>query len=79
MLKKVADDAAGGDSKINVLKKRWVDSGSTDTGVRIISAGGVSSGIDSALWIVEELAGKKAADWASEVAEFERRPQGWRE
>jgi putative intracellular protease/amidase len=79
MLKKVADDAAGGDSRINVLKKRWVDSGFTDAGVRIVNAGGVSSGIDSALWIVEELAGKEAAAWAGEIAEFERRPEGWNE
>jgi hypothetical protein len=39
----------------------------------------VSSGIDSTLWIVEQLAGKKAADWAAEIAEFERRPKGWSE
>jgi hypothetical protein len=78
-LKQVADEAAGGDSKVNVVKRRWVDAGTTDAGVRIVNAGGVSSGIDSALWIVEQLAGKKAADWAAEVAEFERRPKGWSE
>ena len=79
MLKQVADEAAGGDSKINVLKTRWVDAGTTDAGVRIINAGGVSSGIDTSLWIVEQLAGKKAADWAAEIAEFERRSKGWSE
>jgi putative intracellular protease/amidase len=79
MLKKVADEAAGGDSKINVKTTRWVDAGTTDAGVRIINAGGVSSGIDTSLWIVEELAGKEAADWAAELAEFERRTKGWNE
>jgi hypothetical protein len=39
----------------------------------------VSSGIDTTLWIVEELAGKEAADWAAEVAEFERRSKGYNE
>jgi transcriptional regulator GlxA family with amidase domain len=78
-LKQVADEAAGGDSKINVKHTRWVDAGTTDAGVRIINAGGVSSGIDTSLWITEELAGKKAADWAAELAEFERRTKGWSE
>lgn len=97
MLKKVADEAAGGDSKINVLKTRWVDAGTTSSGVRIINAGGkkllyeqdiwnitdcipgVSSGIDTSLWVTEQLLGKEAADWAAEIAEFERRSKGWSE
>jgi putative intracellular protease/amidase len=79
ILKQVADEAAGGDSKISVKHTRWVDAGTTEAGVRIINAGGVSSGIDTSLWIVEELAGKKAADWAAELMEFERRTKGWSE
>ncbi|KAF2027180.1 class I glutamine amidotransferase-like protein [Setomelanomma holmii] len=79
MLKKVADEAAGADSKVNIVKTRWVDAGSTEAGVRIINAGGVSSGIDSTLWIVEQLAGKQAADWAAKIAEFEPRSKGWSE
>lgn len=79
MLKQVADEAAGGDSKINVLKTRWVDSGLTDAGVRIVNAGGVTSGIDASLYIVEKLAGREAADWAAEVVEFDRRTKGYSE
>ncbi|OAL43829.1 transcriptional regulator [Pyrenochaeta sp. DS3sAY3a] len=77
MLKQVADEAAGGQSNINVVRKRWVDGGLTDAGVRIVNAGGVSSGIDSTLWIVEQTVGKKASDWAAEIAEFERRDAAW--
>lgn len=78
MLKEVADQAAGGRSNITVEnRKRWVDVGTTGAGVRIITAGGVSSGIDTSLYIVELLAGREAADWASEVAEFDRRDVGW--
>lgn len=78
-LKKIADEAAGGESHINIINKRWVDAGKTDAGVRIINAGGVSSGIDCSLFIVEELAGRELADWAAEVVEFARRRQedGW--
>ena len=77
MLKQVADDAAGGQSNVNVVTKRWVDAGTTDAGVRIVNAGGVSSGIDTTLWVMEQVAGKDVADWAAEIAEFERRDSGW--
>ncbi|KAF1350344.1 ThiJ/PfpI family protein-like protein [Lizonia empirigonia] len=74
---KVADDAAGGDSKVNVVKKRWVDAGTTEAGVRIVNAAGVSSGIDTSLWIYEQLAGREQADFVAEIAEFERRGEAW--
>ncbi|KAJ4311453.1 hypothetical protein N0V94_007933 [Neodidymelliopsis sp. IMI 364377] len=77
VLKKVADEAAGGDSKVNVVRKRWVDAGTTDAGVRIINAAGVSSGIDTSLWIYEQLCGKEQADFVAEIAEFERRGEAW--
>ncbi|EDU39815.1 Transcriptional regulator containing an amidase domain and an AraC-type DNA-binding HTH domain [Pyrenophora tritici-repentis] len=77
MLKRVADDAAGGDSKVNVVRQRWVDAGTTEAGVRIVNAGGVSSGIDATIWIVEQLHGKAAADQVADIAEFERRDAAW--
>ena len=77
MLKQVADEAAGGRSNVNVIRKRWVDAGITDAGVRIVNAGGVSSGIDTSLWIVEQIAGKKAAAWAAEIVEYERQDATW--
>ncbi|KAJ4383370.1 hypothetical protein N0V86_001417 [Didymella sp. IMI 355093] len=76
-LKKYADEAAGGDSKVNVVKERWVDAGTTEAGVRIVNAAGVTSGIDTSLWIYEQFAGKESADFVAEVAEFERRQQAW--
>lgn len=81
MLQQVADEAAGGAGKsgITVQKTRWVDAGSTEAGVRIINAGGVTSGIDTSLWIVEMLAGEEASRWAGEIAEFERRGRGFAE
>lgn len=76
-LKEVADQAAGGDSKVTIVRKRWVDAGTTDAGVTIVNAGGVSSGIDTSLWIYEQFVGKEAADWVAEVAEFQRRSEPW--
>lgn len=79
LVKEMADEAAGGDSGTEVVRKRWVDAGTTDAGVRIVNAGGVSSGLDASLWVVEQLAGKESADWTADVVEFERRDQeaGW--
>lgn len=77
MLKETADKAAGGDANVNVVKRRWVDAGTTEAGVRIINAAGVSSGIDTSLWIYEQLAGKEQADYVAEIAEFERRTEAW--
>jgi transcriptional regulator GlxA family with amidase domain len=79
MLKQVADDAAGGDSQINVKKTRWVDAGTSEAEVRIITAGGVSSGIDTSIFVVEQMCGKEMADWVAEISEFERREKGWGE
>jgi hypothetical protein len=35
--------------------KRWVDAGCNASGVRVISSGGVSCGIDASLFLVSEL------------------------
>lgn len=78
LLRQVADEAAGGDSKIKIVKERWVNAGTTDASVTIVNAGGVSSGIDASLWIYEQFAGKEAANWVAEVAEFERRGEAWK-
>lgn len=76
MLKELADKAAGGDSGINVVKKRWVDGGKTEQGVRIVNAGGVSSGMDASLWITELVGGEKLRKFVEEIVEFERRGEG---
>ncbi|KAF2271607.1 class I glutamine amidotransferase-like protein [Westerdykella ornata] len=72
LCKQMADEAAGEDSKTTVIAKRWVDAGVTDAGVRIVNAGGVTSGIDTSLFVVESLAGKEHADWVAEIVEFEK-------
>jgi cyclohexyl-isocyanide hydratase len=40
--------------KTNVVRKRWVDGGKNKAGVRILSSGGVSCGIDCALWYLSQ-------------------------
>ncbi|KAF2265084.1 transcriptional regulator [Lojkania enalia] len=80
MLKQICDQAAGGESGTNVQRgKRWVDAGVTGQGVRILNAGGVTSGIDLSLFVVEELTGRENAQQVASIVEFERRgvDDGW--
>jgi transcriptional regulator GlxA family with amidase domain len=55
----------------NVVSARVVDDGS------IISAGGITSGLDLALWLVERFAGADAAREIETRLEYERRGTVW--
>lgn len=76
-LKKVADEAAQGDSRVEIVRQRYVDSGVTEAGTRIVTAGGVSSGIDATIYIIGQVYGQAKADFVAEMAEFERRDAAW--
>jgi hypothetical protein len=51
----------GGLRPTTVVRKRWVDAGELDGDIRLITAGGVSCGIDCILWVVSELFGMEVA------------------
>ena len=51
-----------------VIRERWVDAGVLDGGVRLVTSGAVSCGIDCCLWLVSEIAGPNGIDVASSVA-----------
>jgi transcriptional regulator GlxA family with amidase domain len=55
-----------------VIQERVVDDG------QIITAGGVTSGLDLALWLVERFAGASVAKTVSDEMEYERRGTVWR-
>ncbi|MGP4017495.1 DJ-1/PfpI family protein [Saccharopolyspora sp. 5N708] len=50
----------------NVVTDRVVDAGD------VISSGGITSGIDLGLWLVERIEGRAAADRVAEVLEYQR-------
>ena len=56
----------------NVVQARVVDDG------EIITAGGVTSGLDLALWLVERFAGPQVARAVEREMEYERRGEVWR-
>lgn len=53
-----------------VLAARFVDSGTNDVGVRVISSRGVSSGIDGALHAVKLIAGEDVAKLAVDNMDY---------
>jgi transcriptional regulator GlxA family with amidase domain len=58
-------------SGAEVVEERVVDDGD------VVSAGGVTSGIDLALWLVERERGRDAADAVAREMEHERRGRVW--
>ncbi|KAL8386903.1 hypothetical protein RB595_010306 [Gaeumannomyces hyphopodioides] len=53
-----------------VLPARFVDAGVNGSGVRVVSAGGVSCGIDAGLHVVKVFAGEAAAKEAAEGLDY---------
>ncbi|ERF73279.1 hypothetical protein EPUS_03111 [Endocarpon pusillum Z07020] len=53
--------------------RRFVDAGLARDGLRIVTAGGVSSGLDAALHVVELVSDGDKADYCAKVMEYERR------
>ncbi len=54
------------------VRARVVDDGD------LVTAGGITSGLDLALWLVERFRGADAADLLQQVMEYERREPLWR-
>ncbi|EAW16967.1 uncharacterized protein NFIA_003210 [Aspergillus fischeri NRRL 181] len=60
-----------------IVRKRFVDAGLLDNGVRVVSSGGISSGFDAALYVVEVFCGLLCAEKASDVLDYQwRRSEG---
>jgi putative intracellular protease/amidase len=67
-------DRGGGGSKTEVIGgQRFVDAGVVKDGLRIVTAGGVSSGLDAALHLVELVKDRDTADAIAGLTEYERR------
>ncbi|RDW74126.1 hypothetical protein BP5796_07568 [Coleophoma crateriformis] len=56
-----------------VLQRRYVDGGELKNGTRVLSAGGISSGLDATCYLIESLLGVEKMKQATNMAEYERR------
>jgi transcriptional regulator GlxA family with amidase domain len=67
-------DKDGIDSKTEVVGgQRFVDAGIVKDGLRIVTAGGVSSGLDATLHVVELVKDRDTANYVAGLTEYERR------
>lgn len=66
--------SAGAESSrdTEVVKARYVDGGFLENGTRIVTSGGISSGIDASLYVLSLVAGQDMADTARRIMEFDR-------
>ena len=68
------------DKSIDVIKlvdsdgtRRYADGGLKKAGLRVVSAGGVSCGMDAALYVAELKVGREAAEFVAKMAEYNRK------
>ena len=54
-----------------VVKKRFVSVGKTESGVKIVTSGGVSCGMDAALWILSQLFSLEKAKEIAHMMDYE--------
>lgn len=65
-------DSTGKKTEV-VAGRRFVDAGLARDGLRIVTAGGVSSGLDAALHVVELASDADTAGYCAKIMEYERR------
>lgn len=61
---------ASGGQPGRVVKARFVDSGLNESGIRVISSGGISCGIDASLYLVKLLLGEEEAISTAELLDY---------
>lgn len=62
--------SAGGENPGRVIKARFVDSGLNESKIRIVSAGGISCGIDASLYLVKLLVGEEEAISTADILDY---------
>ncbi|KAJ5569855.1 uncharacterized protein N7459_009285 [Penicillium hispanicum] len=56
--------------RTEVVRKRFVDAGLLPNGARVVTSGGITSGFDATLYVVELLAGTSCAEKASNAMDY---------
>jgi transcriptional regulator GlxA family with amidase domain len=57
----------------NVVDERYVVNRINDRGLRVITSGGISCGLDATLWLVEDVAGQKAREQVEHHTQYKWR------
>ena len=62
---------AQGGPPTTVVRKRWVDGGVDANGIRVVSSGGISCGLDCMLWFVKEVLGIQSTVDVASMMDYE--------
>lgn len=60
-----------------VVESRYVVNKVDEKGVRVVTCGGVTSGFDGALWLVERIGGGESREWVQGIELYEGRGGGF--
>ncbi|KAL8731724.1 MAG: hypothetical protein Q9181_004192 [Wetmoreana brouardii] len=75
LLRQVCKKAVNGAEAAQVVEsnpqRRYVDGGINKAGVRVITAGGITCGLDASLYLAHLKVGDGPAEWAADLAEHE--------
>lgn len=61
-LLEICNEQGAGAESTRVVDERYVVNHVNETGLRVITSGGISCGLDASLWLLEEVAGQKARE-----------------
>jgi transcriptional regulator GlxA family with amidase domain len=53
-----------------VVEERYVVNKVSEKGLRVVTSGGVSCGLDACMWLINEVAGKQCAEEVLEVVQY---------
>lgn len=76
-LRTLSSENAQGGKGANVVDKRFVVNQVNHSGVRVVTSGGISCGLDASLWLVEHIAGKAARERVEKQTQYEWRQDGF--
>lgn len=60
-----------GAGKTEVVRKRFVDVGTLDNGIRVVASGGLTSAFDASLYAIELITNAKEAERVSEILDYQ--------
>jgi transcriptional regulator GlxA family with amidase domain len=76
-LKTLSSENAQGGKGANIVNKKFVVNQVNQSGMRIITSGGISCGLDASLWLVEHIAGRAARERVEKHTQYEWRQDGF--
>ena len=69
-LQEICNQQGSGAESTKVVDERYVVNRVNERGLRVITSGGISYGLDATLWLVEDVAGQTAREQVGHHAQY---------